>query len=211
VYADYTDDDMQRVRLKEQQTAASIGKYGAILQLGYPSSAVKDPTNTHPDEDMIKIFKASGPQVVYTHNPADKHATHVAVLISVLKAIRALPSEQRPQKLYACEVWRDLDWLPDNRKVVLDISGRENLAAALVGVYDSQIAGGKRYDLATLGRRRANVTYLESHATDVMESATYAIDLSPLIQDESIDVVSFIGQLIDEFRNLVQEQLIQLQ
>ncbi len=210
VYAEYTDDDMQRVRLKEQQTAACIGKYAAMLQLGYPSSAVKDPTNTHPDEDMVEIFKVTGPQVVYTHNPADKHATHVAVLISVLKAIRALPPEQRPQKLYACEVWRDLDWLPDHRKVVLDVGGRENLATALLGVFDSQIAGGKRYDLATLGRRRANATYLESHATDIMESATYAIDLSPLIHDDNTTVVSFVLQLIDEFRVSVEQQLNQM-
>jgi LmbE family N-acetylglucosaminyl deacetylase len=208
VYADYTDDDMPRVRLKEQQTAACIGKYAAILQLDYPSRAIKDPANTQPDEDLIEIFKTTSPQVVYTHNPADKHATHVAVMLSVLRAIRALPPEQQPQKLYGCEVWRDLDWLPDNRKVVLDVSGRDHLAAALVGVYDSQIAGGKRYDLASMGRRRANATYLESHATDVMESATYAIDLTPLIHDNTTDVVSYVLQLIDEFRSSVAQQLI---
>ena len=33
----------------------------------------------------------------------------------------------------------------------------------------SQICGGKRYDLATLGRRLANATYAESHGTDVVE------------------------------------------
>ena len=147
---------------------------------------------------------------MYTHTPADKHATHIGVLIAVLKAIRMLPPEQRPHSIYGCEVWRDLDWLPDNRKVVLDVGGRENLAAALLGVFDSQVAGGKRYDLATLGRRRANATYLESHAVDVTESATYAIDLSPLIHDDSIEVVSFISQLIDEFRNSVQQQLRQI-
>ena len=210
VYANYTDEDMQRVRLEEQRTAARIGKYAAMLQLGYSSKAVKDPANTQPDEDLIAIFKATSPQVVYTHNPADKHATHVAVMLSVLRAIRALSPDQRPQKLYGCEVWRDLDWLPDNRKVVLDVSGRDNLAAALLGVYDSQIAGGKRYDLASMGRRRANATYLESHATDIMESATYAIDLSPLIHDDSVDVISFVLQLIDEFRSSVQQQLQQM-
>ena len=36
--------------------------------------------------------------------------------------------------------------------------------AALIGVFDSQIAGGKRHDLAVLGRRRANATYNASHA-----------------------------------------------
>ena len=48
----------------------------------------------------------------------------------------------------------------------MDVSGRDNLAAAMNGVFDSQIAGGKRYDLATIGRRAANATFFESHATD---------------------------------------------
>jgi LmbE family N-acetylglucosaminyl deacetylase len=210
VYSDYSDEEMQHVRLQEQRTAASIGKYAAMIQLGYPSSAVKDPQNIQPVEDIIEIFKVTAPQVVYTHNPADKHATHVAVVISALKAIRALPPEQRPQKLYACEVWRDLDWLPNDRKVVLDVGGRENLAAALLGVFDSQIAGGKRYDLATLGRRRANATYFESHATDVIESAMYAIDLTPLIHDDGLDIIACVSELIEEFHSSVTQQLKQM-
>lgn len=209
IYADYTDDDMQHIRLQEQRTAAQIGQYAAILQLDYPSSAIaiKDSKNTQPEEDLISILKATRPHVVYTHNPADKHATHVGVLTFVIKAIRALPQAERPRILYGCEVWRDLDWLPDDRKVVLDVSAHENLAAALVGVFDSQIAGGKRYDLATFGRRRANATYLASHATDVIEQATYAIDLSPLLRDDSLDVTAFTLELIDDFRTSVQQQL----
>jgi hypothetical protein len=54
-----------------------------------------------------------------------------------------------------CEVWRDLDWLLDSDKVALDSSAKPELAAALLKVFDSQISGGKRYDLATLGRRAA--------------------------------------------------------
>jgi len=60
-------------------------------------------------------------------------------------------------------VWRDLDWLVDSDKAPFDVSEHENLQAALLGVFDSQIAGGKRYDLASMGRRRANATYFESH------------------------------------------------
>ncbi len=210
VYAKYTDEEMQFVRLQEQRTAGSIGKYAAVLQLGYASSAVKDSGDTQPDDDLVEIFKATCPQVVYTHNPADKHPTHVGVLACTLRAIRALAQDRRPQKLYACEVWRDLDWMPDDRKVLLDVSGRDGLAAALVGVFDSQVAGGKRYDLATMGRRRANATYFASHATDIIESATYAIDLSPLINDDSRDVVSLVEQYIDEFRTSIKQQLRQL-
>ncbi len=207
IYADYTDEDMQRVRMKEQRTAAQVGQYAAMLQLGYPSNAVKDPANTQPDDDLVAILKAARPHVVYAHNPADKHATHVGVVACLLRAIRRLPVDERSDVLYGCEVWRDLDWLPDDRKVVLDVSAHENLAAALVGVFDSQVVGGKRYDLATMGRRRANATYLSSHATDIIEQATYAVDLSPLLRDDSIDVTTFILQVIDEFRASAQQQL----
>ena len=40
----------------------------------------------------------------------------------------------------------------DPDKVALDVQDRESLTAALLGVFDSQITGGKRYDLATAGR-----------------------------------------------------------
>ncbi len=207
IYADYTDKDMQGVRVKEQRTAAQIGQYAAMLQLDYSSSVVKDPANTEPDDDLVSILKTTRPNVVYVHNPADKHSTHVAVVACLIRAIRRLPADERPEVMYGCEVWRDLDWLPDDRKVVLDVSAHENLAAALVGVFDSQVAGGKRYDLATLGRRRANATYLSSHATDIAEQATYAMDLSPLLRDDSLDMTTFTLQLIDEFRAAVQQQL----
>lgn len=207
IYADYTDEEMQKVRLAEQRTAAQIGQYAAILQLGYPSKALKDPNDSRPETDLAQILQATTPEVVYTHNPADKHATHVGVAVKVLKAIRALPPEQRPRKVYGCEVWRDLDWMPDECKAVFDVSGRDNLAAALVGVYDSQVAGGKRYDLAALARRRANATFFESHATDVMDAAIYAIDLTPVIQDDTRDLISFVSDLIEEFRDGVVQQI----
>ncbi|GAK55494.1 LmbE family protein [Candidatus Vecturithrix granuli] len=210
IYADYSDADMQKIRLAEQHTAARVGQYAAMIQLGYPSKIIKDPLDSWVEADLVQILQATTPQVIYTHNPADKHATHVGVLVKVLRAIRALPPNQRPQTVYGCEVWRDLDWMPDERKVVLDVSGRDNLAAALVGVYDSQIAGGKRYDLATLARRRANATYLESHATDVMESAIYAIDLTPVIQDDTRDIIEFVSALIEKFRAAVTQQLRQV-
>lgn len=207
VYADYTDEDMQRVRLHEQRTAASIGKYAAMLQLGYPSSALKDPADTQPVEDLAEMFTTTRPRVVYTHNPADKHTTHVAVLAKVVRAIRALPPEARPEKLYGCEIWRDLDWLPDERKVVLDVSGRDNLAAALLGVFDSQIAGGKRYDLATMGRRRAHATYHEAHESDAATGLVFAMDLTPLIQDDNLDIAGYVAGYIQRFADDVSARI----
>ena len=49
----------------------------------------------------------------------------------------------------------------------MPVDRHENLHAALMGVFDSQIAGGKRYDLATAGRRRAHATYFEDRTAPI--------------------------------------------
>ena len=58
---------------------------------------------------------------------------------------------------------------------VLDASANPQLAARLVAVFRSQIAGGKRYDLATAGRRLANATFHTAHATDGAKALTWEI------------------------------------
>jgi LmbE family N-acetylglucosaminyl deacetylase len=170
-----------------------------MVQLDYPSSAVKSATDTALKNDLKQILAASTPQVVYTHNLADKHDTHIGVVMAAIEAMRELPREQRPKKVIGCEVWRNLDWLSDADKVLMDVSGRDNLAAALNGVFDSQIAGGKRYDLATLGRRASNATFHESHATDKSSQMIFGMDLTPLIVDESRDIIEFVCGHIEKF------------
>jgi LmbE family N-acetylglucosaminyl deacetylase len=190
---------MRAVRAKEQKKAAIVGEYAAQALLDYPSSAVKDATNPDPVQDLALILRLAQPEIVYTHNLADKHDTHVAVTLRVIQAIRGLPLEMRPDRLFGCEIWRDLDWIPDKEKVAFDVSAHENLQAALLGIFDSQIAGGKRYDLATLGRRRAHATYLASHETDEAVGLTFAMDLTPLTRDDSLDVSAYAGGYIDRF------------
>ena len=207
VYAHYTDEAMRRVRVLEQKKAAFIGEYAAQFLLDYPSSAVKEPANQKPVEDLIAILKATRPEIVYTHNPADKHDTHIGIVIKTLAAIRSLPRAERPRQLYGCEVWRDLDWMTDEDKVAFDVSRYENLQLALVTVFDSQISGGKRYDLATMGRRRANATYYASHATDMAELMDFAMDLTPLIEDDAIDLHDFVARLLQRFTDDVLARL----
>ena len=206
-YAQFTDEQMMAVRREEQRQAAIVGRYAAMIQLDYPSKVVKDPVESRLKDDLKDILMATQPRVVYTHNPADKHDTHVAVVVPVLQAIRELPREQRPQFVYGCEVWRDLDWLADAEKVVHDVCGHENLAASLNGLFDSQIAGGKRYDLAVIGRRRANATFFESHGVDQSDALAFAMDLTPLAQDESLDVVDYVTGFIDRFKADVTSKL----
>lgn len=207
VYAHYTDEDMRRVRAVEQKKAAFVGEYAAQFLLDYPSSAVKDPDNQEPVADLIAILKATRPEIVYTHNPADKHDTHIGIVIKTLAAIRSLPREERPRRLYGCEVWRDLDWMADEDKVAFDVSRYENLQLALVTVFDSQISGGKRYDLATMGRRRANATYYASHATDMADLMDFAMDLTPLIQDDAMDIQDYVARLLQRFSDDVLGRL----
>jgi LmbE family N-acetylglucosaminyl deacetylase len=207
LYAGYTDEEMQRVRRVEQKKAAFVGEFAAHIFLDYPSSAVKDPKNANVVEDLKRLLDATKPKVIYTHNLADKHDTHVGVALRLIRALRELPEAARPEKVYGCEVWRNLDWLNDKDKVVFDVSAHENLAMSLVGIFDSQIAGGKRYDLATMGRRRANATYFESHATDVAESVIFAVDLTPLVRDSKLDPGKYIGGYIERFAQEVAERV----
>jgi LmbE family N-acetylglucosaminyl deacetylase len=206
-YAGFTDQEMMSVRRDEQRQAAIVGRYAAMIQLDYPSSTVKDPADPRLRADLQAILSATKPRVVYTHNPADKHDTHIAVVVPVIQAIRELPPEQRPQAVHGCEVWRDLDWMPDAEKIVHDMSGHDNLAAALNGLFDSQIAGGKRYDLAVLGRRRANATFFESHGVDQSDALSFAMDLTPLARDESLDVLEYVTGFIDRFKADVTAKL----
>jgi len=211
VYANYTDEEMCAVRVQEQIKAAHVGDFGAQVLLDYPSSAVKDGADKRPVEDLATIITAAGAEIIYTHNLADKHDTHIGVTLKVIEAIRSVPEDVRPKRLLGCEVWRDLDWLLDDEKVAMDCSAHENLQAALVGVFDSQIAGGKRYDLATLGRRRAHATYAASHATDETTGLTYAMDLTPLVADATLDPAAFVQAHINRFGDDVAARIARAQ
>lgn len=203
LYAGVSDEEMMEIREAEQNTAATVGGYLAMFHLKYESSAVKDGSFTGVVQDLSEIILAAKPDVIFTHNPADRHDTHVAVTLRVIGALRALRGIYSPKKLYGMEVWRGLDWCGD--KVTFDTSGHPNLAEALLGVYDSQICGGKRYDLATLGRRSANATFSESHGVDEVSSGSFGIDMTSLIEGESIG--AFILKKIDAFRDDVEKRL----
>lgn len=199
IYKDYDDEEMRLVRFKEQRKAAFVGEYAAQIMLDHPSKIIKDASKPDPVSDLVKVLNATHPRMVYTHNLADKHDTHVAVALRVIAAIRQLPPEARPKKLYGCEVWRDLDWLVDADKVGFNTSKHESLQAALVGVFNSQIAGGKRYDLATMGRRKANATYFQSHGVDTSLGIAYGMDLTPLVTNTDLIPAEFTQTFIQRF------------
>ena len=206
-YAGIADAEMVGLRQSEQRMAAEVGEYGVMIQLGYTSAEVKDRADQKLRSDLRAVLEAAKPEVVYTHNLADKHPTHIAVVLAVIDALRSLPKGSRPQRVIGCEGWRDLDWLPDNEKVVMDVSGHEALAAKLAACFASQIEGGKRYDLAVGGRRAANATFSDPRVTDLATQVIFGMDLTPLIVDEALSPTEYIDALVGRFGSEVQAAL----
>jgi LmbE family N-acetylglucosaminyl deacetylase len=207
-FADLSDEQMKQMRRREQEKAARLGEYGVMVQLDYPSAAIKGRRGSVMLEDeLLRLLEQMAPRRVYTHNPADRHETHVAVTMAALRAIRRLPAAARPQAVYGCEAWRDLDWMLDDDVVVLDVSPRPELAERLIAVFESQIAAGKRYDLAAAGRRLSNATFRASHDVDRVARAWLAMDLTPLIADDAPDAEHYVASLTDRFAADVRDRL----
>jgi LmbE family N-acetylglucosaminyl deacetylase len=206
-FAGFSDDEMMAQRRDEQRRAATIGGYSAIFQLGHPSASIRGDGHATLVGELVEILDAARPVNVYTHNLADKHSTHLAAGVATVEAVRLLPVDRRPWRVIGIEGWRSLDWLGDDEKLLLDVSGRRDLASRLAAVFASQIEGGKRFDLAEEGRRRANATLLEPRAVDAAEELTFAMDLTPLAHNDDLDPVAFIAAAIDRFRNDVTTAL----
>ena len=198
IYAEYTDAQMRAIRKTEQKKASYIGEYSFAALLDYTSALVKDPEDTAVVKELAALIEAVRPRVIYTHNLADKHDTHIGIAVKLIQALRQI--KYCPEKLYGCEVWRNLDWVCDEEKVLFDVSAHPNLAASLLGVFDSQICGGKRYDLATAGRRLGNATYSASHSIDNASALIYAMDLTPLVKDDTADICEYVTGYIDRFK-----------
>ncbi len=98
LYQNYTDDEMRLVRFKEQRKAAIVGEFAAQIMLDIPSKVIKDATRNEPADDILAILRATKPKVVYTHNLADKHDTHVGVALRVIQALRKLDLAERPER-----------------------------------------------------------------------------------------------------------------
>jgi LmbE family N-acetylglucosaminyl deacetylase len=200
-YAGISEKDLIKLRNTEQKEAARTGDYGALIILGHPSSDAKKTANNHITDEIARIIKWAKPDIIYTHNPFDSHDTHVAVMLRTIDALRFLQGEYNPDKLIGCEVWRSLDWLLPEDRLVLDVSLRPELAGKLLGVFKSQLGSGKRYDKAVIGRRQANATFDNARTPDASGAVTYAIDLTLLIENPGLDVSVFARKYMDRFRD----------
>lgn len=187
------------IRRHEQVRAARIGKYGGILFLNHSSGEAKNPKDDSIVSELKELILTSRPRWIYTHNPADKHDTHVAVALKTIRALRELPSRYHPKGFYGCEVWRDLDWMNDADKSVLDVSGQDSLGLKLIAAHRSQAGGGKRYDLAAIGRRRAQAVFSEARKQG-KEAVILAMDLLPLLKNSKLSVQDFVAGHIERFK-----------
>ena len=206
-FAGVTDEEMVLLRAEEQKKVAEAAGYGALALLGYTSADVKTESRAAVEKDISELILATSPDEIYTHNPADRHPTHVAVFCRVLGAIRSLPPEKRPKKLWGCEVWRSLDWLPGAVRTVVDSEKGTELASTLLPMFESQVEGGKRYDEAYIGRQRANATFAESHSTDEFACASNILDMTVLITNDRLDPCDFLYDVIDMFRRETKKTL----
>lgn len=208
-YADADDEEIAKIRVREQNEAAEIGCYSAMIQLGHGSPTLRGAGRCTLVDDLERILERTRPAVLYTHNPFDRHRSHVAVLAATVEALHRLPADTRPATVLGCEVWRGLEWLPAGRRVCLDVSGGEDLAADLLAVFRSQIRGGKRYDVAEPGRRRANATYAEPREVDAAAEVSWAVDLGPLVDDRRLTMKDFVAgvarEFVDELVDAIEE------
>lgn len=207
-FSGHSDAEMVVVRRGEQRRAAEIGRYSCVVQLGHPSADVRTPDGVAAlADELASLLAAARPLNLYTHNPADKHTTHVAVAVATIDAVRRLPLEQRPSRLVGVEGWRDLDWLGDGEKLRFDASPHAALGQQLAEVFESQIDGAKRYDVAARGRRVANATFHGIRSVDDAEEVIVAMDLTPLVHNDDLDPVDYVVSSVDRFRAAVEGAL----
>ena len=197
--------EVASIRWAEQCAAADIGRYAVVIGLGHPSADVIDDGGTGLVRELAPLLAAGGASTVVTHNPADRHRTHVAVCRATIDALRDIEADPESTKVLGIEGWGDLDWLVDDDKVRLDCSDATDLAAELVACFPSQLRH-KRYDLAAEGRRRANATLAEPRADDCGTESVTGIDLSPLLGGTE-DLASFTLAHIERFRGEVERRL----
>ena len=197
-FAGLSDAELREVRRAEQRAAAVRGRYAAVAQLDYASPAIVA-GDARLVDDLFHFLHASRPRVVYTHDPADRHASHVATCAAAIAALRRRPAEWRPARVYGCEVWRSLDWLAESDRVRLDVSGHDDTWRALLACFPSQIEGARPYEAGAIGRARGNAVFSEPRAAGGGGGTWLAMDLTPLVRDAELSLEEFVRERVARF------------
>jgi LmbE family N-acetylglucosaminyl deacetylase len=203
-FEDFSETQYIQIRNQEQIVAAKIGRYQAVILLGYSSHLVRDSNRTEITIDLEEIIKLANPEIIYTHNPFDRHPTHAAVCFRTVAALKNLPDTNKPSKVYGLACWRDLDWLSPDHTIPFDCSKSQQLQRDLLDVYHSQNSG-KNYTEAVLARRKSSGTFYQSHQLNHWNSLVLGLDLSPLIFDPQLDIRTYLDQLLNKFTSEIRD------
>ncbi|MCB0394873.1 MAG: hypothetical protein KDD25_09945, partial [Bdellovibrionales bacterium] len=149
--------------------------------LGKPSSSVK---RCEPQvvSDIAEIIKCLKPQNLVTHSPFDFHSTHVATVACVFLALMKLKADERPQKVFGCEVWGSLDWVPSRFRVLRPTGFDIEWEKKLIGFHRSQVTSEKDYALGALGRRLANAVFSEQKENSKSNGGIWSLDLTQAME-----------------------------
>lgn len=188
--------ELAEVRASEQLAAAEKGEYAALVSLSLESAELKGPTNRSLIEGLKDMLSSMSPQVVYTHDLTDPHATHLAVTLHLIQALRE--SSHQPQFFYGCEVWRSLDWLDQPHKSLLPVTNA-TLISELISCHKSQLHV-KPYHWATVGRMQSNATFANAYVENSADFMVAAMDLLPLIVDDQLKPENYLEFLLTSFR-----------
>ena len=77
-------------------------------------------------------------------------------------------------------------------------------------MFDSQIAGGKRYDLATMAAAAPTPPTTRATRVDTAQMINFGMDLTPLIEDPSLDPGGFVQAHISRFAEEVRARFAKL-
>lgn len=188
-------------RLAEQKQAAELGEYATTLTLNYKSQDIKPGPCPELLSQLLTLLQTCQPQAIYTHSLFDRHSTHQAVALHLVKILRQL---RFSGQVYGVEVWGSLEWLPELHRVALPIE-RPQLIKKLIACHRSQTQG-KNYEDATLARMQANATFWQADQLDKTRHLLWAQDLSGLVNESPLHLSKYLEQIYDRSRmDLSQE------
>ena len=202
-YAAWSDADMAALRRREQEKAAVLGNYGALVQLNYTSAEVKDVGTGRLKADLVKILKLCRPRSS-TRDPG-RRARHARGrrLHGARGHARARPGRTPDDGLQRGLARPRLDGRR-GQGPHYDISRREALSIGLIGVYDSQVEGGKRSTWIPAGAGPTPATSMARN--DEADELWFAMDLTPLVRDAKLDVGRCVLGHIDKFQASVDQE-----
>ena len=132
------------IRWKEQCDAAVISKTPAI-HLSYPSAAVNGVMGLAKQAEVVSVLASwvnTMPNIksIYTHNPIDKHPTHLGILNVLAGALYSERFNPKIEEIYGMKVWGGVDALPEKQFKLFSTTDQEIIdkIEAMVKCYKSQ-------------------------------------------------------------------------